>query len=87
MPTPMGDAAAQALLHSARPTYAGPCKRKGNFSQHHPNMLAQVEEMDAGNKQKLSEKKADVISTKQKWQRDEGRFQVIKYFNHTKRRY
>ncbi len=37
-----------------------------------------------GNKQKFSEKKADVISTRQKWQLNEGRFHAIKHFNHTK---
>ncbi len=39
---------------------------------------------DKGNKQKLSEKKADVISTRRKLQRDVGRFQSIKYFIDTK---
>jgi hypothetical protein len=33
---------------------------------------------------KNSQKKADVISTRQKWQRDEGRFHAINYFDHTK---
>jgi hypothetical protein len=32
----------------------------------------------------LSEKKADIILTRQKWQRDEGSFQAIKYFDRTK---
>jgi hypothetical protein len=58
-------------------------REKATSCNMHPNVLAQVEETDAGNKQKLSEKKTDVISTKQKWQHNEGRFQSIKYFNHT----
>ncbi len=59
-------------------------REKATSCNMHPNVLAQVEEMDEGNKQKLSEKKADVISTKQKWQRNEGQFQAIKYFDRTK---
>ncbi len=59
-------------------------REKATSCNMHPDVLAQVEVTDAGNKQKLSEKKADVISTRQKWQRDEGRFHAIKYFNHTK---
>jgi hypothetical protein len=58
-------------------------REKATSRNMHPNELAQVEETDAGNKQKLSEKKADVI-LKKKWQRNEGRFQAIKYFDCTK---
>ena len=47
-------------------------------------MLAQVDETDAGNKQKLSEKKADLLSARQKKQRNEGRFQALEYFEHGK---
>jgi hypothetical protein len=43
-------------------------------------VLAQVDVTDARNKQKLSEKKDDVISTKQKQQRDEGRIRALNYF-------
>jgi hypothetical protein len=39
-------------------------REKATSCNMHPNALAQVEEMDAGNKQKLSEKKAVVILTK-----------------------
>jgi hypothetical protein len=39
-------------------------REKATSCNMHPNVLAQVEERDAGNKQKLSEKKADVILTK-----------------------
>jgi hypothetical protein len=47
----------------------------------HPDVLAQVDATDTGNKRKLSEKKADVISTRRKLHRDVGRFQqAIKYF-------
>ncbi len=45
-------------------------------------MLAQVEATDEGNKRKISEKKeVDILLIKQKRQRDEGRFNAIKYFD------
>ncbi len=62
------------------------CAREKATSRNmHPNVLAQVDATDARNKQKfLSDKKVDVLSTRQKWQRDVGRFEAIKYFDHTK---
>jgi len=50
----------------------------------HPDVLAQVESTDVGNKRNLSEKKANRISIKQQKQRDEGRFQALEYFGHAK---
>ncbi len=45
-------------------------------------MLAQVEATDEGNKRKISEKKeVDVLSIKQKWQLDKGRFKAINFFD------
>jgi hypothetical protein len=49
-----------------------------------PDVLAQVESTDVGNKQNLSEKKANPISIKRQKQRDEGRFQALEYFGHAK---
>ncbi len=57
-------------------------REKATSRNMQPNVLAQVEAMDAGNKQKFSEKKADLLSSRQKWQRDEGRFQELEYFEH-----
>jgi hypothetical protein len=59
-------------------------REKATSRNTHPDVLAQVDATDTGNKQKLSEKKADVISTRRKLQRDVGRFQAIKYFVDTK---
>jgi hypothetical protein len=50
----------------------------------HLDVLAQVEVTDKGNKRKLSETKVDILSTKQKWQRKEGRFKAIKYVDNLK---
>ncbi len=50
----------------------------------HPDVLAQVESTDVGNKRNLSERKADPISIKRQKQRDEGRFHVLEYFGHAK---
>jgi hypothetical protein len=59
-------------------------REKATSRNTHPDVLAQVDATDTGNKRKLSEKKADVISTRRKLQRDVGRFQAIKYFVDTK---
>jgi hypothetical protein len=59
-------------------------REKATSRNMHPNVLAQVEVTDAGSKLKFSEKKADLILTRQKWQLNEGRFHAIKHFDHTK---
>jgi hypothetical protein len=59
-------------------------REKATSRNTHPDVLAQVDATDTGNKRKLSEKKADVISTRRKLQRDVGRLQAIKYFADTK---
>jgi hypothetical protein len=55
-------------------------KEKATSCCNRSAVLAQVDVTDARNKQKLSEKKDDVISTKQKQQRDEGRIRALNYF-------
>jgi hypothetical protein len=47
-------------------------------------VLAQVEVTDKRNKLKLSETKVDILSTKQKWQHEDGWFKAIKYFDDIK---
>jgi hypothetical protein len=59
-------------------------REKATSRNMHPNVLAQVEATDAGNKRKFSEKMADLLSSRQKWQRNEGRFQALEYFEHGK---
>ena len=59
-------------------------REKASSRCNHPDVLAQVDETDAGNKRKLSEKKADLLSARQKKQRNEGRFQALEYFEHGK---
>ena len=59
-------------------------REKATSRNTHPDVLAQVDATDTGNKRKLPEKKADVISTRRKLQQDVGRFQAIKYFIDTK---
>jgi hypothetical protein len=75
------DAPAPALSHSAGPFYA---REKASPRNMHPDVLAGVEATNKGNKQKLSEKKADVISMRQKLQQDVGRFQAMEYFDSIK---
>ena len=59
-------------------------REKATSRNTHPDVLAQVDATDTGNKQKLSEKKADVISTRQKFHLDVGRFQAMEYFDNIK---
>ena len=59
-------------------------REKATSRNTHPDVLAQVDATDTGTKRKVSEKKADVISTRRKFQRDVGRLQAIKYFIDTK---
>ena len=59
-------------------------RKKAASCNMHPNVLAQVELTDVGNKQNLSEKKADPISIKRQKQRNEGWFQALEYFGHKK---
>ena len=44
-------------------------REKASSRCNHPDVLAQVDETDAGNKRKLSEKKADLLSARR---RNEG---------------
>ncbi len=49
-------------------------REKATSRNTHPDVLAQVDATDTGNKQKIVRKKADVIKTRRKLQRDVGRF-------------
>jgi hypothetical protein len=56
-------------------------REKASSCNTHPDVLAQVEATDSGNKRKLSVKnKVDILSIKQKLQCDEGQFKAIKNF-------
>ena len=51
----------------------------------HPDMIANLEATNKRNKCKyVSEKKVDVIGTRQKKQHDMGRFEVMQYFEGNK---
>jgi len=50
----------------------------------HPDVFAQVDAIDTGSKQKLSEIKVEILSTKPKQQQEEGQFEAIRYFNNIK---
>jgi hypothetical protein len=56
-------------------------REKANSCNTHPDVLAQVEATDEGNKRKLSENnEVDILSIKRKMQREEGRIKVLEYF-------
>jgi uncharacterized sporulation protein YeaH/YhbH (DUF444 family) len=56
-------------------------REKASSRNTHPDVLAQIEATDEGNKRKLSEKnEVDILSIKQKMQREEGRIKALEYF-------
>jgi hypothetical protein len=58
---------------------------KANSCSLHPDVIANLEATNKGNKRKyVSETKVDVIGTRQKRQRDMGRFKVMQYFDRNK---
>jgi hypothetical protein len=55
-------------------------REKATSWKTHPEVLAQVEATNEGNKRKMSETKVDNLSTKQKCQHEEGRSRAMEYF-------
>ena len=56
-------------------------REKASSRNTHPDVLAQVEATDEGNKRKLSENnEVDILSIKRKMQRVEGRIKALEYF-------
>jgi hypothetical protein len=79
----MGDQQHWHFCTVLNPMVCAMAQEKAGSCNAHPNMLTQVGAMDKGIKQKLSEKKVDILSTKSKWQHKEGQLKVIKYFDDT----
>ena len=46
----------------------------------HPDVIAQTNKINDGNKRNLTETKTDLAGTLQKRQRDVGRYEAMKYF-------
>ena len=80
----MGDPVEKALLDSTGSPGSGTSREKASSCCNHPDVLARVDAMDAGNKQKLSEKRLIYYQPDKKKQRDEGWFQALDYFEHSK---
>jgi hypothetical protein len=60
-------------------------QEKANFCSLHPYVIANLEAANKGNKHKyVSEKKVDVIGTRQKRQCNMGRFKAMQYFDGNK---
>ena len=60
-------------------------RKKADSCNAHPDVIANVEGTNKSNKRKfVSEKKADVIGTRQKRLRDIGRFEAMQYFDGNK---
>jgi hypothetical protein len=59
-------------------------REKAASRKTHPKVLAQMEATNEGNKRKMSETKVDILSTKRKCQREEGRTRAMEYFGNVK---
>jgi len=56
-------------------------REKASSRNTHPDVIAQVEATDEGNKRKLLENnEVDILSIKRKMQREEGRIKALEYF-------
>jgi hypothetical protein len=60
-------------------------REKAASRKTHPKVLAQIDATNEGNKRKMSETKVDILLTKQKWQREEGRTRAMTYFENVKK--
>lgn len=56
-------------------------REKADSRNTHPDVLAQVDATDKGNKRKLLVEKVDILQMKRKRQREEGRFEAMQYFD------
>ena len=60
-------------------------REKADSRNAHPDVIANLEATNKRNKRKyVSEKKVDVIGTRQKMQHDMGRFEAMQYFDGNK---
>jgi len=59
-------------------------QEKAALRKTHPEVLAQMEATNKGNKRKMSKTKVDILSTKRKCQRKEGRTRAMEYFRNVK---
>ena len=72
-------------MHCTEPPCAGLAREKADSRNAHPDVIANLETTNKRNKCKyVSEKKVDVIGTRQKRQRDMGRFEAMQYFEGNK---
>jgi hypothetical protein len=55
-------------------------REKANSRNMHPDVIAQTDKINEGNRQNLVELKADLVGTLQKRQRDVGRYKAMQYF-------
>ena len=85
--TPNWDADEAAISHCAEPHCRAIAREKVHSRNLHPDVIAKLEAKNEGNKRKfipLSEKKDDLLCTRQKSQRNIGRCKVMKYFDENK---
>ncbi len=76
------EAPAPALSHGAEPSRSLTrlAREKANSRNMHPDVIAQTDKINEGNKHNLVGSKADLVGTLRKKQRDVGWFEAMKYF-------
>jgi hypothetical protein len=55
-------------------------REKANSRNMHPDVIAQTDKINEGNRQNLVESKADLLGTLQKRQRSFGQYEAMQYF-------
>ena len=63
------------------PLFRALAREKAASRNTHPDVLAQVDAIDRGNKRKILVQRVDKLSTGRKRQREEGRFEAMKYID------
>ncbi len=65
----VGDAARRQFRTVQNPLIRVMVRERATSRKTHPEVLAQMDATNKGNKRKMSENKVNVLSTKQKWRR------------------
>jgi hypothetical protein len=69
------------LYHTVQnPLIRSIAREKAHSRNMHPDVIAQTNKVNEGNKRNLTELKTDLAGTLRKRQRDVGRYEAMKYF-------
>jgi hypothetical protein len=80
-PALTGDAKTPSIPYVQNPLVRALAREKADSRNTHPDVLAQVDRTNEGNKRNLVTAKVDTISMRRKRQRDVGRQEAMEYFD------